>query len=83
MKQISTRTHILLQIAFTMCGASYIAITNDLFVLACIFLGATIVFSFLTVFSHVPKGQRRAKLILLAVSSAVSFMLLFAAIYSH
>ena len=58
-----------------MIAAMYVALTNYFFTLSCIFFGASIVFSFLAVFSHVPEEQRREKLILLTACSAVSIML--------
>ena len=81
MKQVSKRTHILLQIALALSVANYIGLTNHLLVLSGIFLGASIVFSFLAVLSHLPRGQRRAKLIFLTVTS-VSCIMLFILIYT-
>jgi len=81
MKQVSTRTHVLLQIALALSVATYISLTNHLLVLSGIFLGASIVFSFLAVLSHLPRGQRRAKLIFLTVTS-VSCIMLFLLIYT-
>jgi len=81
MKELSTRTNMLLLFAFAMIAAMYVALTNYFFTLSCIFLGASIGFSFLTVFSHVPEGQRRGKLILLSACSLVSIML-FLLVYS-
>src|SRR6476660_2458871 len=77
MKQVSTRTHILLQIALALSVATYIGLRNHLLVLSGIFLGASIVFSFLAVLSHLPMGQRRGKLMLLTVCSVVCTMLFF------
>jgi len=81
MKELSTRTNMLLLSSFTMIASMYVALTDHFFTLSCIFLGASIVFSFLTVFSHVAEEQRREKLILLSACSLISIML-FLLLYS-
>ncbi len=73
MKQdVSTKTHILLQITLALCVATYIGLTGHWFIPACIFYAGSIVFSFLTVLSSSPKGQRRLKLIIMTYSSVIS-----------
>jgi len=81
MKELSTRTNMLLLSAFTMIAAMYVALTNHFFTLFLYISWASIVFSFLTVFSHVPEEQRREKLILLSACSLISIML-FLLLYS-
>ena len=61
MKQVSTRTHILLQIALALSVATYIGLRNHLLVLSGIFLGASIVFSFLAVLSRPADGAKKGK----------------------
>ena len=75
MKQVSTRTNVLLLTAFAMSVGMCVAVTKHLFISSCISFAASIVFSFLAVFSHVPREQRRGKIILLTACSAVSIML--------
>jgi len=73
MKQdVSTRTHILLQITVALCVAAYIGLTSHWFIPSCIFYVGSIVFSFLTIFSHAPKGERKVKLIIMTYSSVIS-----------
>jgi hypothetical protein len=76
MKQdVSMRTHILLQITLALSVATYIGLTSHWFIPSCIFYGASIVFSFLTGFSHTKRGERRVKLIILTITSFMSIML--------
>jgi len=76
MKQgVSTRTHILLQITLALCVATYIGLTNQLIALSAVFLGTSVIFSFLTIFSHARKGERKVKLIIMTYSSVISILL--------
>ena len=76
MKQaVSTRTHILLQITLALCVATYIGLTSHWFILACMAYAGSIVFSFLTIFSHVRKGERKVKLIIMTYCSIISISL--------
>jgi hypothetical protein len=57
MKQVSTKTDVLLLTAFAINVAFYLCLTNDLFVLSFIFLGALTLFGYLAVLSQMPKGE--------------------------
>jgi hypothetical protein len=61
MKQITTRTHVLLQITLALSVATYIGLTSQLIALSAVFLGTSVIFGFLTIFSHVPKAERKLK----------------------
>jgi hypothetical protein len=64
MKQVSTKTELLLVTAFAINVAFYLCVAIDLFVLSCVLLGALTLFSYLAVLSNMP-GQSRGKLFLL------------------
>jgi len=81
MKQVSTKTELLLVTAFAINVAFYLCVATDLFVLSCIFLGALTLFSYLAVLSHMPKGQSSGKLFLFTVCCAVAMILFFHGIY--
>jgi hypothetical protein len=80
MKQVSTKTDVLLLTAFAINVAFYLCVATRLFVLSFIFLGALTLFSYLAVLSHM-KGQSRGKLFLLTLCCAVTMILFFYGIY--
>jgi hypothetical protein len=75
MKRVLTQTSVLLLMTFAVGVACYVSAAKDLFILSYIFLGLEIVFSFLAVLSRGPKRQRRGKLILMSVISAIAILI--------
>jgi hypothetical protein len=82
MKQVSTKTDVLLSRAFATSVAFYLCVANDLFILSCILLVTLTVLSYLAVLSHMPlKAQSKGKLFLLTFCCAVTIILFFSGVY--
>jgi hypothetical protein len=75
MKPVTTRSHVLLQITLALFVATYIGLTSELVILSCIFYGASIVFSYLTVLSRAERRERKGKLTILTIISVISIIL--------